>query len=138
MSDTESCIAKNGVIDHVDDQKVYVRILSVSACASCHAKGVCTSLETSEKLIEIDKKDAPSVTLGQNVKVSMSSVNGNLAVVFGYVIPFLILLIALIILANFISEGYAGLIAILSLIPYYFGLYLFRDRLKERFRFSIE
>ncbi|MFH1119475.1 MAG: SoxR reducing system RseC family protein [Bacteroidota bacterium] len=138
MAESFDCIVKSGIVDHIDDRKVYVRILSVSACATCHTKGICTSSEMSEKLIEVDRTDAPEVSSGQTVQVSLSAANGNLAVVFGYVIPFLILIIALIIFANFLSEGLAGLIAIATLVPYYSGLYLFRARLQRRFRFIIE
>jgi sigma-E factor negative regulatory protein RseC len=138
MSETVDCIAKSGVVDHLDDRNIYIRILSVSACAACHAKGVCTSVESTEKLITVEREQAPEVSPGQTVNVRMNAGNGNLAVVFGYLIPFIILIVALVILSVFFTEGWAGLIAIITLIPYYSGLYLFRDSLKRRFRFTIE
>lgn len=138
MANTTDCIAKNGIVDHLDDQMIYVKILSVSACAACHARGMCTSNEISEKLIEVSREGAPEVKTGQEVRISMNTSTGNLAVVFGYVIPFVILILALLILANFFSEGIAGLLSIALLAPYYFGLYLFRSRFQQKFRFTIE
>ncbi|KAF0199109.1 MAG: positive regulator of sigma(E) RseC/MucC [Bacteroidetes bacterium] len=138
MSETVDCIAKSGVVDHLDDRNIYIRILSVSACSACHAKGACTSVESTEKLITVDREHAPEVSPGQTVNVRMDAGNGNLAVVFGYLLPFLILIVTLVILSVFLPEGWAGLFAIIILIPYYSGLYLFRDSLKKRFRFTIE
>jgi len=138
MSETVDCIAKSGVVDHLDDRNIYIRIISVSACATCHAKGICTSVETTEKLITVQREEAPEVSPGQTVVVRMNSGNGNLAVIFGYLLPFIILILTLIILSGFMPEGWAGLIAIIALLPYYSRLYLFRDSLKKRFRFTIE
>ena len=138
MPSSVDCIAKEGFVDSIDDQKIYIKILSVSACASCHANGICSSTESSEKIIGVDRNGAPDVNLGQQVKISMNSANGNLAVVYGYVIPFLILVFALIFLVNFTSEGVAGLLSIAMLAPYYAVIYLFRKRFERRFRFTIE
>ncbi|NTW23253.1 MAG: SoxR reducing system RseC family protein [Lentimicrobium sp.] len=138
MTPAKDCIAKSGIIDHLDNQKIYVKILSISACASCQVQGVCSSSDMSEKIIEVDRNGAPDVKPGQLVNVSMDASNGNLAVVFGYLIPFVILILALVILVNFTSEGIAGLISIGLLAPYYAGLYLLKDRFQRKFRFTIE
>jgi positive regulator of sigma E activity len=138
MSVTGDCIVKTGVVDHFDDKNIFIRIVSVSACASCESKGSCTTAESAEKLIEVDRNTAPDVKPGQQVKVSMNSRNGTLAVLLGYGMPFIILIISLIILTNYMSEGIAGLISISLLLPYFAGLYFFRNLLKQQFRFSIE
>lgn len=138
MSVTGDCIIKTGVVDHFDDKNIFIRIVSVSACASCESKGSCTTAESAEKLIEVDRNTAPDVKPGQQVKVSMNSRNGTLAVLLGYGMPFIILIISLIILTNYMSEGIAGLISISLLLPYFAGLYFFRNLLKQQFRFSIE
>ncbi|MHC1775149.1 MAG: SoxR reducing system RseC family protein [Lentimicrobium sp.] len=138
MSVTGDCIAKTGVVDHLDDKNIYIRIVSVSACASCESKGSCSTAESTEKLIEVDRNHSPDIKPGQQVKVSMNSRNGTLAVILGYGMPFIILIIALVVLTNFMSEGIAGLISISLLLPYFAGLYFFRNRLKRQFRFTIE
>lgn len=138
MTPANDCIAKSGIVDHLDNHTIYVKILSISACASCQVKGVCSSSDMSEKIIEVDREGAPVVKPGQLVNVSMDASNGNLAVVFGYLIPFVVLILALVILVNFTSEGIAGLISIGLLAPYYAGLYLLKNRLQRKFRFTIE
>ena len=138
MTGTVDCIAKNGIVDHMDDHSIYVKIMSMSACASCSAGGVCGSADASEKLIEIDRNTAPEVKVGDSVKVHMDVANGNLAVVYGYLLPFLLLIISLIVFVNLMDEGWAGLLSIAVLLPYYAGLFIFRDKLKKRFRFTLE
>lgn len=132
------CLAKDGIVERIENQVIYVRILSVSACASCHAKGACSSMDSREQLIEVDKADSPDVKPGDMVQISMKALNGNVAVVYGYVIPFLVLIFTMIILVNFVPEGLAGLLSIAMLAPYYTVLYLRRNQLKQRFRFRIE
>ncbi len=138
MSVTGDCIVKTGIVDHLDDKNIYIRIVSVSACASCESKGSCTTAESTEKLIEVDRTHAPYARPGQQVKVSMNSRNGALAVILGYGMPFIILIISLVVSTNYMSEGVAGLISISLLLPYFGGLYFFRNMLKQQFRFSIE
>lgn len=38
-------IEHEGIIDHIDGDTAHVKIDSVSACASCHAKGVCSAAD---------------------------------------------------------------------------------------------
>lgn len=95
-------------------------------------------MDSREQLIEVDKADSPDVKPGDMVQISMKALNGNLAVVYGYVIPFLVLIFTMIILVNFVPEGLAGLLSIAMLAPYYTVLYLRRNQLKQRFRFRIE
>lgn len=138
MSSLEECIAKTGVVERIDNEKIYVTITAVSACVSCQANGVCNSADTSAKVIEIPRAEAPEVKPGQFVNVSMKASNGNLAVFYGYVLPLMILIVSLLILINFTTEGIAGLLSLAMLILYYTGLYVFRKHLDRRFRFSVE
>ncbi len=138
MSSKGDCIVKSGVVDHFDDKNIYIRIVSVSSCASCDSKGSCSTADSAGKLIEIERANAPDVQAGEMVRVSMDSVNGTLAVILGYGLPFIILIFSLIVMTNYTSEGVAGLISISLLLPYFAGLYFFRNRLKQQFRFTIE
>jgi sigma-E factor negative regulatory protein RseC len=56
-----------------------------------------------------------------------------------YILPFFVILIALIICTIIgLSEALAGIISILTLIPYFTLLYLFKNKLKKEFSFSIK
>jgi len=64
---------------------------------------------------------------------------GTQAVIFGYFIPFVLLIFTLLLVENLTKdEGIAGVAAIGILLPYYVGLYLLRNFLKKKFSFTIE
>jgi sigma-E factor negative regulatory protein RseC len=138
MSAAES-IEHPGIIDRVDEESVFVKVLAMSACSSCHAKSMCNIAEVEEKIVEVRKVPGKDYKVGESVTVSMRRSQGSVAVLLGYFVPFL-LLFGVLLLVLFISgnEGLAGLSAILILIPYYWLLYIFRNRLKSRFSFRIE
>ncbi|MDY0104025.1 MAG: SoxR reducing system RseC family protein [Lentimicrobium sp.] len=137
MSSTAECVAKTGVVQSIENHKVIVKVMSMSACASCHAKGACTASDTSEKLIEVALEDAGEVQPGQLVTVNVESSAGNVALFYGYILPFLLVFVALIVSINFVSEVYAGLISLGILLPYYGALYMLRNKMGKRFRFTI-
>ena len=134
----ENRISHEGIITAIDDNKVEVKILSKSACASCNIKGACNMSEMKEKIISINTPKANDFQIGQNVMVSMGLGQANKAVVFAYVIPTIILFSMIFILNYFkIEEGINALISIGSLVPYYLILFLFRDKMKRKFEYEI-
>jgi sigma-E factor negative regulatory protein RseC len=137
MSSTAECVAKTGVVQSIENHKVIVKVMSVSGCASCHAKGACTASDTSEKLIEVALADAGDFKPGQLVTVKVESSAGNVALFYGYILPFLLVFVALIVSVNFVSEVVAGLISLGILLPYYAVLYILRNKMGKRFRFTI-
>lgn len=138
MSATEN-ISHPGIIEKLTEDMVFVKIMAMSACSSCHAKGMCNVAEVEEKVVEVKREPSRDYKIGQLVTVSMKSSLGTYAVLLGYIIPFF-LLIGVLIGVLFISgnEGLAGISGILILIPYYSGLYYYRKRLKNTFSFMIE
>ncbi len=132
-------ITHPGIIDHVTENSVFVKILAMSACSSCHAKSMCSIADVEEKIVEIRKDPERNFSEGDNVTVSMNISQGGKAVLLGYIVPFF-LLIGVLIGVLFLSgdEGIAGLSAILILIPYYWLLYVYRNKLKKTFNFTID
>lgn len=138
MSAHES-ITHPGIIEKLTDDKVFVKVLAMSACASCHAKGMCNIAEVEEKIVEVKRDKSMDYKPGDEVSVSMKRALGSLAVMLGYVVPFLLMFgILLLVLLLTGDEGLAGLLAILILIPYYGLLYLYRSKLKAKFSFTID
>lgn len=134
----QQLISHKGVISEIDRDTISVTILVESACASCHAKGMCTIADTAEKVIEVRNRKPGQFKVGDNVQVAMKKSLGLKAVFYGYLLPFLVLLFTLLLVYESTgSEATAGGIALLILLPYYFGLYMLRDRLKARFEFDI-
>ncbi len=131
-------IEHKGIIDHIEGDVAHVKINSVSACASCQAKGVCSAADQEEKYLDVPL-DKANYREGEPVQVQVEKRLGFKAVALGYFYPFLLLMAVLIVLiATGVPELKAGIVALLSIFPYYLGLYLFRKRVENTFTFSIK
>jgi positive regulator of sigma E activity len=122
----------------VNGDTMTVTITSESACAACHAKGVCTVADFQEKEIEISQTQG-NYAPGQQVTVLFRESDGFTALFYGYILPFLLVLFTLIgIFSLTNNEVLSGLLALGILIPYYTTLYFFRHYLKKVFKFEVE
>ena len=130
-------IRHQGVIEKIEKHKVFIKIIQKAACSDCHAKSVCMSSDKKEKIIEA-YDDSGKFSVHEDVIVSTQSSMGHLAVILAFIIP-LILVVATIFAGIRISgeEGLSGLIGLSILIPYYYFLYIFRDKLKRNFVFTL-
>jgi len=131
-------ISHTGIIKKRSEKGIIVGIISESACASCHAKGVCMAADIKDKEIEIDHYEG-EFHIGQHVNVIGKSSQGFRALFYGYLLPFLLVMAVLIIATAFsLNEGLGGLLSLAILIPYYLLLYLFRNRMRRSFDFEIK
>lgn len=135
---TNGEIWQPGIVVAVSSEKVSVRIIARSACGSCTAKSLCGAGDIAEKIIEV-KKPTGSYSVGEQVVVSMSSGLGARATIFGYLFPFILLIVSLITLdAIGVSELINGLVSIGVLVPYFLMLWFLRKRFEKRFVFGIQ
>lgn len=134
----ENRISHEGIITKIDNDNIEVKILSKSACASCNIKTACNMSEMQEKIITIPAPKDKKLSIGQDVVISIRLGQANRAVIFAYVIPVIILISMIFILSILkIDEGINALISIGTLIPYYFVLFLLKDRIKRKFEYEI-
>ena len=139
MRRKKDSIAHDGIIVEITPDFTTVEILSSSACASCHAKGLCGMSEEEKKLIMVPTDPYTVYSEGQQVKVMTKKSMGLKAVWISYVIPLVILLILILSLASVIgNEAYVGLAAIAGVALYYFVIWLLRNKLESEFVFYIE
>ncbi len=132
-------IQHSGVVENVVGDCVQVRIVQTSACAACKVAGYCNAAESKEKIIDVYTSRAQTYSKGQQVVVSTSGSVAARALLWGFGVPFLVLVAVLVIVLQLTgSEGQAALSAIAALVPYYGVLYLFRDKMRERLAFAIE
>lgn len=131
-------ISHEGNIIEVSDKLIKVQIISQSACSSCRAKGMCSAFEMSEKVIEVKNDHISMLKPGDRVDLLMTRSMGNKAVILGYFLPFVLVLVTLLILSSLLTELWAGLLSLSILVPYYIILALFKDRLSRTFEFKIE
>jgi positive regulator of sigma E activity len=136
MSDSKS-IEHKGRIDSIDGNKINVSFVAMSACASCHAKGVCSAADMQEKSVEV-LDFTKQYNVGEEVNVTLKQSLGFRALFLGYVLPFIIVLLVLIILTVITkNEAVSGIGALSVLVPYYLILFLLKDKIRKRFTFTI-
>lgn len=122
----------------VGDGVVEVELTAQSACAACHARMACGMGESTRKRIEVATSEASAFTQGECVVISVERNMGMTAVLWAYVVPFVVLLGALVSasLAGW-GDGAAALTALGGVALYYVALYLFRERLERKIHFKI-
>lgn len=134
----KSCTYRRAVILSVKGDLARVQFINESACASCHAKSACGAADT--KLYEVDARISQGDTfaVGEEVRVAVHNQQGYFAIFLGYVLPFLLLMLALVV-TNVLgaSELVMALGMLGMLAVYYFVLYLLRSRVSRRFSFTI-
>ena len=128
-----------GVVDGVEGECVRVRILQSSACSACKVASHCNASETKEKIIEVQVADADRYQRGDSVIVVADTAVGFHASLYGYLLPLILMVVSLVAVLKITqSEGYAAMSALGILIPYYIGLYLLRNKLRNKLSFSLE
>ena len=132
-------IAHSGKILEITPDLTTVQILVSSACSSCHAKGLCGMSEEEEKVIMVPTDPLAEHEVGDEVKVMTKMTMGLKAVWISYVVPLAVLMILILSLSCFIeNELLVGAVSIAGTAFYYFGIWLFRDRLSNEFVFYIK
>ena len=133
-----SALQHRGVVIAVAADAVTVSVMSQSACAGCHAKGICGE-SGAERVIRVVTPCASEYSVGDRVVVAL--LNHTMAmssVVWGYMIPLVVLLVALFgCVALGLSEGVSALTSIVAVAIYYAGLYLTRKLFERKIEFTI-
>ena len=132
----------NTVIEHegtITDigRLIRVQIEQKSACGACSIRQSCVLVESEEKIVEVEGA-VGEYAIGERVVVLLEQGSGLKAVFLAYIVPLVLVLLSLVIgLRIFNREYLAGLLALGALMPFYFGLYLMRNKLKSSFRLSL-
>ncbi|WP_319592390.1 SoxR reducing system RseC family protein [uncultured Draconibacterium sp.] len=115
-----------------------VNIVSQSACSTCHAQGACSVSDFQDKEIEVTEYNG-NYKIGDEVTILFKQSKGFTALIWGYVIPFFIVLGTLIIALEVTGDELkSGLLSLFILVPYYITLYFFRHLLKKVLKFELE
>ncbi len=134
----EKRISHEGVVDSLQGNEVIVRITSYAACNDCHMKVACKVTEEKEKYLKV-QAGPDHFNTGEKVRVVLAQSLGFRALFLGYVLPFLLVITALLIMsAAGSSELVAGLASLAVLPLYYIGLKLFKGRLVRQFSFFLQ
>ena len=116
-----------------------VKITVSSACASCHAKGLCGMSEEEDKVIMLPTDPYAAYNVGDEVTVCTKMSMGLKAAWISYVIPLAVLMALILTLTSFgINEFIAAGSAVGGVALYYFIIWLLKDKLNDEFVFYIE
>ncbi len=131
-------IRHNGIVSAIYADHLVVTIINQSACSACHARGGCLASDMKEKEIEVPRPEGDYIQ-GQHVTVVLRESMGIKALFYGYLLPFLILILTLVVVLELTGNELVGGVSALAMLgPYYLLLYLIRDRMKKSFSFSID
>lgn len=130
-------IIRYGIVKKITATSAEVWIAAESACAGCHSKSVCAASSIQEKVIQADLPADP-IRVGDQVEVLMKESLGHLAVFLAYVLPMVFFVAPLFILHHMgFSDGIAALSSLAFTAAYFLVLWLFRNKLRKKFSFSI-
>jgi sigma-E factor negative regulatory protein RseC len=133
----EDTIEHTGIVKSVKNKHVTVNIISHPACSGCIASGICDLSGRANK--EIIASAGPEVKAGDQVLVVMKKSMGFRALFLGYLFPFIIVMLILIVLTSLsVSESLSGITALFSLVLYYTIIYLRKEKVGKSFSFTIK
>lgn len=132
-------VSHKGKVLRMTPQLTTVSILQHAACGECHAAGLCGMADLAEKTVEVPTDPYASYSVGDEVEVVLKASMGMKAVYLAYLIP-LVVLMAVILGLNALGVGEFGaaLSGVGAIAVYYLVLYLFRNRLKNEYIFTIK
>ena len=142
-------IRHDGIIESIgNDGHICVRITQMAACAGCKVAAHCNSSEQKVKVVyvylsdtngaELNKQDAFPFRVGDNVVVATSQAAAGRALLLGFGLPLVLLLLvlaAMLLAGN--NEGISAITALVVLLPYYLILWLLRNRIAGSISFKI-
>lgn len=132
-------ISHKGKIVNMTPQVTTVSIHQHAACGECHAAGICGMGDMAEKLVEVPTDPYGNYSVGDEVEVLLKASMGLKAVWLCYAIPLVVLLGTVVgLLSAGVEEAAAGLVGLAAIGLYYLLLYLFRNKLKNEYIFTIQ
>lgn len=127
-----------GKIQEVRNDTLVVSVDS-SACESCSLNTHCKPQKGNGDSIVINTLEADAFVVGENVRVIVTAKMQKHAIFFGTVLPTLTIVLAIIVATYYgCSQLLSAMVGIIMLGLYYFILYLKRERLKNKFNFTVK
>lgn len=138
MQKRNEVVSHEGIVQSVDGDKVTVIMTVASACAGCHARHLCSSLDSRDKLVEAENLYHLPLEVGEKVTVTLQEKLAMKAVILCFLIPFL-LMFALFILLNSLTKNelVASLVSLGSIAAYYYIVWLFRGKIARNYSFVV-
>lgn len=137
MTKKNSSIWHEGIVRDVKAQTIEVVIHSHSACSACHAKGACGMSDIKQKII-VAERPPFEVKAGDRVTVYAAMNNAVFSVIVAYVVPSVLIVLAIFLLVRIgVSELMAAIGSLALIALYFWMLYLLRDKIGKKIRFTV-
>ncbi len=131
-------IEHDGIVTKIDKDNYTIKIVSLSACSTCHAKGACPSSDKKEKDIIIAKNKCRELQIGEKVEVYISQKNGQTAFVIAYTIPAILIIASIITLKILNADQLLSVGIIFGILIIYFALlYRIREKINKKIEIKI-
>lgn len=133
--DDSRVIYHEGVAEEVEGCSARVRFVQNGACGACTLKSVCNPAEQRVRLVTATHDG--TLRAGEPVEVGVAESAAWLSILFSFFLPFLT--VAGSFFAVYLRTGNditAGLVSLATLPLYYGIVYLNRNRLRSRVRFT--
>ena len=133
-----SSVQHRGIVERIVGDIVYVSVEQQSACAACHAKGICTE-QGSKRTIEVRSDHASQYNVGDRVIVALlNNAMGFSSIIWGYMLPLMVLIVGLLLCkAIGLGDGPSAVISIVAVAIYYGAMYIFRNKIEKKIQFTI-
>lgn len=133
-----SSVQHRGIVERIVGDIVYVSVEQQSACAACHAKGICTE-QGAKRTIEVRSDHASQYNVGDRVIVALlNNAMGFSSIIWGYMLPLVVLIVGLLLCkAIGIGDGPSAVISIVAVAIYYGAMYIFRNKIEKKIQFTI-
>lgn len=120
-----------------EEKRVEAEMIVSGACGDCKAKSVCGG-EKESRVVSAYTEHANIFKVGDQVTISIEQIMGYKAITFSYIIPLIVMLVALAITHSRWGDLVAGVSALGACAVYFVILALFRNRLEKVIVFSVK
>ena len=127
-------VVHEGIIQKIEGQQITVKMVVDSACAACHAKGICGAADSQDKVVVAKNVNDESFSVGERVQVELRQTLAFQAVLIGYLLPFVVLMTTFCLMSYFVKNELIDVsVSFRATILYYFIVWLFNKKIERKF-----
>ncbi len=116
----EDQVCKEGIVRKIQGDHIWVEIVVSSACGGCAAKSLCNITEKKNELVEAQNISGEVFQIGESVNLQMKQHLARKAVLLGYGLPCVVLLLALFVCYALTRIDWLSVIVALALTAIYY------------------
>ena len=121
-----------------EEKRVEAEMMVSSACGNCKAKAVCGGGESQVRQISAYTSHPEVYKVGDEVTIAIEQIMGYKAIVFSYIVPLVVMLVALVATHSRYGDLVAGVSALGACALYFVVLAFFRKRLERVIVFTVK